>query len=194
MVDNVIIGSSYNTEVSQMPRLLCASCKQPMNIEIPHAEGNSRVFDPIRLVGSAVCRLCGMGTGFEIENNTIVYVSGKSSYGSLDTSLSELVKALYSEAELCFQNGAPNGATAMCRASLEAALTEANHEGIDLYHRIIAAQKVGVLDDVEVGLAHGSRLITRNAIHRGELIALSDVPSILSATVRILNKLSSPTA
>ncbi len=193
-MESVIMDLSYNTGVSKMPRLLCASCKQPMNIEIPHVSGNPTIFDPIRLVGSAICRLCGTGTGFEIESNTIIYVSGKSSYGSLNVQLSETAKTLYSEAELCFQNGAPNAATAMCRASLEAALTQANFKGNNLYDQIGSAQTAGALDDVEVGLAHASRLITRNAIHRGELIALSDVPSILSATVRILNKLVSPTA
>jgi len=177
-----------------MPRLLCTSCKQPMNIEIPHVGGNPDIFDPVRLVGSAICRLCGTGTGFEIEANTLVYVSGKTSYGSLNTLLSEIVKTLYAEAELCFQSGAPNASTAMCRASLEAALTQANFKGANLYDQIASAKTAGALDDVEVGLAHASRLITRDAIHRGELIALSDVPSILSATVRILNKLAGPTA
>jgi hypothetical protein len=82
----------------------------------------------------------------------------------------------------------------MCRASLEAALTQANFKGTSLYDQIASAKTAGALDDVEVGLAHASRLITRDAIHRGELISLSDVPSILSATIRILNKLASPTA
>lgn len=112
-----------------MPQLLCTGCKQPMNIEIPHVGGSPTTFDPVRLVGTAICRICGTGTGFEIEANTIIYVSGKSSYGKLNAQLSETVKTLYSEAELCFQSGAPNAATAMCRASLEAALTQANFKG-----------------------------------------------------------------
>ena len=80
----------------------------------------------------------------------------------------------------------------MCRASIEAALTEKGVPGKDLFHKIDNAKSL--LGEIEVGLAHASRLITRDAIHRGELIPLSDVPSILSATVRILNKLASPTA
>lgn len=59
---------------------------------------------------------------------------------------------------------------------------------------ITNAKTNGVLDDIEVSLAHGSRLITRDAIHRSELVQLSDVPSMLSATVRILSKLASLTA
>jgi len=177
-----------------MPSLLCTGCKSPMEIEIPHPGHDSKTCDPIRLIGTAICRQCGTGTGFEIEANTIIYVSGKSSYGSLNTLLPEIVKTLYAEAELCFQSGTPNASTAMCRASLEAALTQADFKGANLYDQIASAKTAGALDDVEVGLAHASRLITRDAIHRGELISLSDVPSILSATIRILNKLASLTA
>lgn len=191
---SVIISSSYSVEVSKMPDLLCTGCKKPMQIEIPHPGREPTTCDPIRLIGSAICRHCGTGTGFEIEANTITYVSGKSSYGSLNTLLSEIVKTLYTEAELCFQSGAPNASTAMCRASLEAALTQAKFKNANLYDQITSAKTAGALDDVEVGLAHASRLITRDAIHRGGLISLSDVPSILSATVRILNKLASLTA
>lgn len=193
-MESAIITLSYNVEVSKMPHLLCTGCKKPMEITIPHPGRDPTACDPIRLVGSAVCRHCGTGTGFEIEADTLIYVSGTSSYGSLNTLLSEIVKALYSEAELCWQSGAPNASTAMCRASLEAALTQADFNGANLYDQIASAETAGALNDVEVGLAHASRLITRDAIHRGELISLSDVPSILSATVRILNKLASPTA
>ncbi|MFC1979672.1 DUF4145 domain-containing protein [Chloroflexota bacterium] len=177
-----------------MPSLLCTGCKRSMEIEMPHSGREPTTCDPIRLIGSAICRHCGTGTGFEIEANTIIYVSGKSSYGSMNTLLPEIVKTLYAEAELCSQSGAPNASMAMCRASLEAALTQANFKGANLYDQIASAKTAGALDDVEVGLAHASRLITRDAIHRGELISLSNVPSILSATVRILNKLAVLTA
>ncbi len=177
-----------------MPDLLCTGCKELMGIEIPHPGQAPTKCNPSRLLGSAICRHCGTGTGFEIENDTIIYVSGKSSYGNLDTTLSETVKTLYTEAELCFQSGAPNASATMCRASLEAALTQAKFEGANLFGQITSAKSAGALDDVEVGLAHGSRLITRAALHREALISLSDVPSILSVTVRILNKLASLTA
>ncbi len=192
-MESAIITSSYNVEVSKMPHLLCTGCKKPMVIEIPHS-GLPTSCNPIRLIGSAICRDCGVGTGFEIEADTIIYVSGKSSYGGLNTLLPEIVKTLYTEAELCFQSGAPNATTTMCRASLEAALTQADFKGDNLHDQIASAKAADALDDVEVGLAHASRLITRGAIHRGELISLSDVPSILSATVRILNKLASSPA
>ncbi|MFC1969864.1 DUF4145 domain-containing protein [Chloroflexota bacterium] len=97
---------------------------------------------------------------------------------------------LCAEAELCFQNGSPNASAAMCRASTELALNKAKCEGKDLFGLIENAGKEGKLDQIEVGLAHSSRLITRNAIHRGEFVSLADIPSMLSATIRILNKLS----
>ncbi|MDD5190488.1 MAG: hypothetical protein PHE50_05535 [Dehalococcoidales bacterium] len=67
-------------------------------------------------------------------------------------------------------------------------MTEKGIEGKDLYTKIENAKEI--LDPVEIGLAHASRLVTRDAIHKAELMSLSDIPSMLSATVRILNKIS----
>ncbi|MBI2852196.1 MAG: hypothetical protein HYX84_03720 [Chloroflexi bacterium] len=186
-MESDIISPRYSVEVNTMAYLLCSSCKARMQIEIP-AVGNG-VYDPIRVIGSAICRQCKAGTGFEIENNVITYVSGAKSYGILNGALSETVKTLYAEAELSFQSGASNASTSMCRASIESALTEKEIQGNNLFEQINNAKKI--LSDVEIGLAHACRLITTGAIHRGELIALADVPAILSATVRILNKLAS---
>lgn len=187
MVSGIMIPL-YSVEVTTMPSLLCTSCKAKMEIEIPL---HGQTHDPIKVIGSAICRLCGTGTGFEIESNVVTYVSGAKSYGAIDTSLPEIVKTFYAEAELCFQSGSPNASASMCRASIEAALTEKGVSGRDLFQQINSAKEI--LGEIEVGLAHASRLITRDAIHRGELISLADVPSMLSATVRILNKLVSPT-
>lgn len=175
-----------------MPYLQCVSCDKTIEINTgqqvvwnqPDKGTNTH-----KVIGSAICRSCGAGTGFEIIDNTIVYVSGKSSYGTINTALSQTVKTLYSEAEMCFRNGTPDAAVAMCRASVEIALTDKGIEGRDLYHKIENAK--AILDTVEIGLAHASRLVTRDAIHNAELMSLSDIPSILSATVRILNKLAS---
>jgi hypothetical protein len=146
--------------------------------------------DPSKLVGSATCRGCNAGTGFEIVDNVVTYVSGKSSHGKLDAGLTDDIQMLYAEAELCFQNGIPNAAAAMCRASTELALSKAGFEGDNLFKLIEDAGEKGKLDKIEEGLAHSSRLIARGAIHRGEFVSLADVPSMLSATVKILNKLS----
>lgn len=173
-----------------MPNLLCTGCKKPMEITTIRSGQRPTTSNPRRLIGNAICRDCGTATGFELEDDAIVYVSGKSGYGSLNTGLSDIVKTLYAEAELCFQSGAADASAAMCRASIETALTQVGFKDNTLFQQIDNAKTAGALDDIEVSLAHGSRLITRDAIHRGNLIVSSDIPSMLSATVRILNKLA----
>jgi len=178
-----------------MPYLPCSTCNHPMEINIGLVSGYNvwnNMTNPRKITGSAICRNCGAGTGFEITDNTINYVSGKSGYGSLAPQVSSTAKTFYAEAEVCFQSGTPNAAATMCRAAIEIALTEAGYSGSDLYSKIENAKKPnGVLDDIEVGLAHASRLITRDAIHRADLIQLADIPSMLSATIQIMNKLAS---
>lgn len=121
---NDILTASYKVEVSKMPRLLCTGCSKPMEIEILPTHDPDKS-NPRALIGSAICRHCNTGTGFKLENNTIVYVSGKSSYGNLSAKLPDATKVLYAEAELCFQSGAADASAAMCRASTEIALTKA---------------------------------------------------------------------
>lgn len=173
-----------------MANLLCAGCRKPMEIKTSHSGQRIEFSNPRSVIGSAICRDCNAATGFEIQDDVIIYVSGKSSYGSLDTRLSDIIKTLYAEAELCFQMGVADASAAMCRASIETALEKVGFKDYNLFTQIENAKTAGVLDDIEVSLAHGSRVITRDAIHRGNLIALSDIPSMLSATVRILNKLA----
>ena len=190
--ESAILSQSYSVEVSEMPHLQCAACNHAMEINIGEITSYNKpnsASAPEKLIGSAICRNCSAGTGFELENNVVVYVSGKSAYGSPNEQIPIEAKVLYAEAELCFQSGAPNSSVAMCRASIEIALDKAEITGKDLYEMIGKAKTKNVLDDIEVSMAHGSRLVTRGAIHRGELVQLSDVPSMLSATVRILNKL-----
>ena len=173
-----------------MPHLRCICCNAQMEInvgDVSHYNRPSDASNPLKLIGSAVCRTCKTGTGFELNDNVIVFVEGKGSYGEVNANLPETAKTFLAEAEMSYRNGTPNAAVAMCRASIEAALT--GFPGADLFTRINNAKPP--LTDVEVGLAHATRLVTRDAIHRGELVPLSDVPSMLSATIRILNKLAS---
>jgi len=176
-----------------MPYIQCAGCGKSLEINIVERDcwNTPRVdSNPSKVIGSATCRHCNTGTGFEIVDNVISYVSSKSSYGKLDVGITDDIKMLYAEAELCFQNGSPNASAAMCRAATELALNKAKFEGKDLFGLIEDARKKGKLDEIEAGLAHSSRLITRNAIHRGEFVSLADIPSMLSATIKIVNKLS----
>jgi hypothetical protein len=193
---SAIIPSSYGVEVSKMPFLQCPGCDKTLEINVGVQTSWNRPdkgSNPIKLIGSAICRNCSTGIGFEIIDNVIVYVSGKSSYGKLNDVLAKDIKMLYTEAELCFQHGTPNASATMCRAAIELALVTAGVVGNNMFELIADAKNKGKLDEIEVGLAHSSRLITRGAIHRGEFVSLADIPSILSATVRILNKMAEST-
>jgi hypothetical protein len=72
----------------------------------------------------------------------------------------------------------------------EVGLAKAGMAGNSLYELIEDARRKNCLGDIEVGLAHTNRLMTRGAIHRAESVPLSDIPSMLSATVRIFNRLA----
>ena len=135
-----------------MPEIRCPGCGERMVVNI--GESHIQPSRPEKLMGSVICRGCKTGIGIEIQDNIITYVSGKNSYGNVSTNLSEITKALYSEAEICFNSGSPNASAAMCRASIEAALTEKNILGKDLYEKINNAKSI--LGDIEVGLAHAS--------------------------------------
>ncbi len=178
--DSDIMLPNYKVEVAKMPTIRCTKCGYELKIYVNDwAKG---------IIGTCKCANCENVTGFEIEGDAVVYVAGKS-YGNFSSNVPNVAKSFYTEAESCFFIGAPNASAAMCRASIESALTEAKYTGKDLYEKIVYAKKQDALTDVEVSLAHGSRIITRDAIHRLELISLSDVPSMLSATIHILNQL-----
>ena len=54
----------------------------------------------------------------------------------------------------------------MCRSAFEQTLTEEGYEIGSLESKIEAAKKDGVLDDEQVAVAHGSRLMGNRALHR----------------------------
>ncbi len=132
---------------------------------------------------------CEATTVFHLEEDMISYISGDTGYGTPNGNVPDKAKRLFAEAETSFGSGAPNAAAAMCRASIEFTLDGAGFKANNLYDRVIAAQRAKKLTDEEVMLAHGSRIITRNAIHLGDLVELSDIPSMLSAAVQIMNAL-----
>ena len=70
---------------------------------------------------------------------------------------------------------------------MEIALEKAGYTQGSLYDKVEAA-KGSDLGDEEVGLAHASRLVTRESIHRGMAVQPSDAPSLLAAAVRVLNR------
>lgn len=171
---------SYGVEVSDMPVFRCAVCGQIHTVQL--TGGTTRVS------GISTCG-CSAKTGFTIDREVTLFVTGQSSFGLLSNSVPQEAKEYFSEAEGAFMSALPNSAGTMCRASVEVALTKAGFPAKNLYDQIEDATRAGKLGQEDAMLAHGSRLATREAIHRGNPLTIADLPPMLSATVRILNKL-----
>lgn len=182
-----IIQPFYGMGVSKMPELPCSHCGQRMVVNI--GEMHAPQSQPARLSGTAICRKCDKSTGFELQDNMIHYIEGKRIYGSIDSKVPTIAQAFFAEAELCSRSAAPNAVAAMCRASIEAMLNERGFRGNNLKHQIDLAVEKKALNQDESALANGSRLLANTAIHSGELISVSHIPSILAVTVVVLNKL-----
>ena len=173
-----IIDKLYSVEVSNMSYLPCSGCGEPVEINAggqaswnrPDAKSN-----PSKISGSAICRHCEAGTGFEIIDNVTSFVAGKHSYGSIDPKVPEVAQAFFVEAEMCSRSAAPNAVAAMCRASIETILNERGFKGDDLKRQINLAAAKKALDQDEIALAHGSRLLANSAIHGGELLLVSHI-------------------
>lgn len=183
-----IMQPFYGMGVSKMPDLPCSHCGQRMVVNI--GEAHAPPSQPARLSGTAICRKCDKATGFELQDNMINFIEGKRSYGSIDAKVSKIPQAFFAEAEMCSRSAAPNAVAAMCRASIETMLNEQGFKGNDLKQQINLAAAKKALDQDEIALAHGSRLLANSAIHGGELILVSHIPSMLAATVVVLNKLA----
>jgi len=175
-----------------VPQLICtanrprgSSCSYTFNVEC-HPISST---ETPSLRGTAICPRCHTSIGFELTNNIITWVSGSLSYGVLNAAVPPEAKAFYGEAELCLLAAAPNAVACLCRASVEIALEKAGYKRGSLYDKVEEAKKVSRLGDEEVGLAHASRLVTRESIHRGTAVQPSDSPSLLAAAVRVLNRL-----
>jgi hypothetical protein len=170
-----------------MPNIPCSYCGARMVIEI--GEAHIQPSRPKKLVGTVFCRECDKPTGIELENNMPTFISSKQLYGNLVTGVTTLSQILFTEAETSFRAGCPNAAATMCRAAIEIALSEKGIAGDSLFEMINNAKSL--LGETVQMLAHGSRLVTRSAIHRGELIPITYIPSMLTATVTVLNTLAS---
>lgn len=81
----------------------------------------------------------------------------------------------------------------MARSSIERGLSAKGYDKGTLEQRIEAAHKADkkIIGDVDLALAHGTRLIGNDAIHEAQTIAPVEVEGALGATVQILNKMFS---
>ncbi len=146
--------------------------------------------DPDVIRGVLTCRECGGKTIFGMTNNAVSFYPTKSAYGQLQNAPGE-VRDRFLDAELCYYGTGFRGAVAMSRATVEQALKDKGHTKGNLEDKIDAALKAGDLTERESMLAHGSRLVGNAALHKAKTIEPSDVPSVLSAAVSIVNHLFS---
>ena len=184
MVQNeeIRLLASGEMEVAVAAELLCRSCRGLIHVSY----GN----DGRGLRGAVLCK-CGAETGVVVENGVVAWVAGPCASGSLNQSVIDSAKRFYGEAEACALADAPNAVACMCRAAIEVALDSKGISANRLFDRIEAAHNSSptILGTVEVVLAHASRLVTRDSIHRDQPIKSEEVPALLSAAIRVLNAL-----
>ena len=171
-----------------MADIICAHCGSSRELSyrtrvlIP-GEGSDSIH------GVLTCRTCGQKTIFGMSDDAVSFYPGKTAYGALSENTPPDVRDIFADAEVCFYGTSLRGAVAMSRACVEAGLS---HKGISegsLEQRIDEAKTNNILTDTEYMLAHGSRLAGNAALHKATNIAPSDVPSVLSAVVGIINHL-----
>jgi len=139
--------------------------------------------------GVLTCRNCDRKTIFGMTGNAISFYPSKNAYGQLSGGIPNSVRGTFLDAELCYYGMGFRGAVAMCRACVERALVERGITNRTLEAKIDEAKKQTILTDREYMLAHGSRLVGNEALHEAETIEPSDIPSVLSAAINIVNHL-----
>ena len=172
----------------KMAELLCDHCGKSREINYRRAtwvsgEGSDMIS------GVLTCRQCGKKTIFGMTNDAITFYPTQNAYGQLSENTPNSVRDIFSDAELCYYGMGFRGAVAMCRACVERALKERNITHGVLEGKIDEAEGTGILTRREYMLAHGSRLVGNDALHRAESVEPSDIPSVLSATSSIVSHL-----
>jgi len=94
----------------------------------------------------------------------------------------------FTEARLCFFAPAPRAAAIMLRASLESALNERDITARNLDKQVEKALEKGVIGQREYAMAHGTRLVGGEAVHKSVEIKPAEVLGIFGAVIQILDK------
>ena len=180
--------ASKKKGVKKMAEILCDNCGciRLLSYHAIHhtsGEGSDSIY------GILTCRRCGHKTIFGMTNDAVSFYPSKKAYGELSENTPQNVRDMFVDAELCFYGMGFRGAVAVSRACVEAGLS---HKGITqgkLEERIDEAKSKNILTNTQYMLAHGSRSVGNAALHRAANIAPSDVPTVLSAVVGIINHL-----
>ena len=172
-------------EAEQMATIACVWCGETREFfyRTPSVGvALSRTKD--KLHGVLVCGGCEGLTVFGMTQETIDFFPGKLFYGDLASNVPKGVSGLLSEAVLCFYGTAFRAAVGMCRSCVEEALEDKGVKGRDLNERIENAPFLG---DQEKMLAHGARLIGRNALHRMMPVSQSQAMNAITGTIDLVN-------
>ena len=132
------------------------------------------------------CRECGGKTVFEMTDNVVTFRPGKLFTEDLDMNLSDDIQRLFNEAVLSFYGSAYGAVVAMCRSAVEEALKSKNVDGRSLFEQVNNAPPSFMGDD-EKAIAHGARLIGRNALHHTMVVSPAQASTMLTATIDLLN-------
>lgn len=141
------------------------------------------------ITGVLTCTRCQQKTIFGMKDDAVNFYPGKAVYGQLDEWVPAMVREFFVDAEMCFFGTGFRGAVAMSRACVEEGLEQKGYSGKQLELLINDAHEAGALDPTNYMLAHGSRLVGNEALHKASSIQPSNVPAVLSAAVSICNYL-----
>src|SRR3990167_3676929 len=173
-----------------MGRFRCKGCQTQYTVNV------SGVFEAkngpyIRLTGVLNCT-CRYQTPLEAEASVVLesLITTREAVPDLSNTAPGEVMASYIEARTCFYGTAYRATAAFCRSTGEEMLKAKGYTKNAFDDQIKDAKADGFIDDDLVMLAHGARLIGRNALHRNHdvtmaqaLIALVAVHDFVSAVL-----------
>lgn len=178
----------YRREKKPMAELACAHCGKIRELQrIVRVSHVGEKDDLIR--GVLTCRGCDKQTVFGMRNNAIDFYPGKDMFGEPHKNAPVEVKDAYTEAVLSFYGAAYRSAVSMARACLEQSLLGRRIKEDKLEKMIEEAFSAKLITQEHQMLAHGSRLVGNNALHKAKVIVPVEAQVALSAVVQIVNYL-----
>jgi len=161
----------------------CLACETEFlaSVERWHEGSGSKVDPEDSLSGTITCGECGTENIFRERGGVIEYRHDPDMFGTLPPQTSKIMRSLYQEAIDCFVNRTFRASAGMCRSTLEQTLEEHGYKRGSLESKIDAAKKDGILDDEQVAVAHGSRLMGNRALHRAAKINPGHAQAALGA-------------
>lgn len=174
-----------------MSLIRCHRCEIEFRAEVARVTNNNiNVNDRDILSGTVICGDCGTENLFRLRGEIIEYRHDPTMYGALPIGASGVTRDLFTEAIQCFINRTFRACASMCRATLEQTLVDHGYESGTLETRINAAKEDDLLDEEQVAVAHGSRLMGNRALHRAPNTqpgpALGAIGAVVSIVEHIL--------